>query len=139
MRARDPSSARRELSLEEVLLRHALDEDVARYVREARASGVMMVPIPRRGRYRGVEGTEAARAVPGVDDVQVTAKPGTIVVPLPEARSYLGFIFARAADPAGVEAALRRAHACLRFDIAREVVFASAHRADDSPSRDGRS
>jgi hypothetical protein len=38
-------------------------------------------------------------------------------VPLPEGSSYLGFIFARAASPQEVEAALRKAHRHLRFDI----------------------
>jgi hypothetical protein len=116
-----PPVSDRVVSLEEVLLRHALGEDVACYAREDRASGVMMVPIPLRGRYRRVDGLEAARATEGVDDVVVTAKPGAVVVPLPEGRSYLGFIFAHAAAPAGAEAALRAAHARLRFHIDREV------------------
>jgi len=111
----------RELSLEEVLLRHALGEDVSGYRRERQASGVMMVPIPRRGVYRGVAGIDEARCVQGVDDVRITAKPDALVVPLPEGRSYLGFIFAHAPDAAGVEASLRAAHARLRFNIEREL------------------
>ena len=112
---------RRLRSLEEVLLRHALGEDISGVTRERQASGVMMVPIPQRGRYRGVEGVDAARAVPGVDDVEVTAKPGSLVVPLPEGRSYLGFIFAHAAGAMAVETALRAAHRELRFTIEREL------------------
>jgi biotin carboxylase len=109
------------LSLEELLLRHALGQDVASVVREAVASGVMMIPIPARGIYRGVSGVEDSRSVPGVDDVQITAKPDQILVPLPEGKSYLGFIFARAARPADVVHTLRRAHARLDFRIDREV------------------
>ena len=109
------------VSLEEVLLRHALGEDVSGYVRERDASGVMMIPIPQRGVYRRVEAVEEARAVAGVEDVQITAKPDTVLVPLPEGKSYLGFIFARAPEPAHVERALREAHARLRFTIDREV------------------
>ena len=108
-------------SLEEVLLRHALGEDVSPYEREREASGVMMIPIPRRGIYRGVEGVDEARRVEGVDDVQMTAKADTTLVPLPEGKSYLGFIFARGADTTVVERALREAHSRLAFTIDREI------------------
>jgi hypothetical protein len=119
--AANASTSPRSGSLEELLLRHALGEDISSYRREARASGVMMIPIPRRGIYRGVEGVDAARAVAGIDDVRIVAKPDTLLVPLPEGRSYLGFIFARADDAADVEAALRTAHARLRFVVDREL------------------
>jgi hypothetical protein len=109
------------IALEELLLRHALGEDVTGYARDPAASGVMMVPIPRRGVYRGVDGTQAARAVAGIDDLQITAKPDQILVPLPEGKSYLGFIFARGPEAAGVVSALREAHSCLRFVIEREL------------------
>jgi biotin carboxylase len=114
------------MSLEELLLRHALGEDVTRVRRESIASGVMMIPIPARGVFRGVDGIDAARAVPGVDDVRITAKPDQLVVPLPEGRSYLGFIFARARDPHDVVAALRSAHARLRFTIERSLAVVNS-------------
>ena len=113
---------REAISLEEVLLRHALGEDVSGYRRESEASGVMMLPIPRRGVYRGVEGLESARTVPGIDDVHITAKTDALIVPLPEGRSYLGFLFAHGSDPAGVEASLREAHGAMRFRIDRDVM-----------------
>jgi biotin carboxylase len=109
------------VSLEEVLLRHALGEDVSSCVREAAASGVMMIPIPRRGLFRRVEGVEEATAVDGVEAVRITAKPDTMLVPLPEGKSYLGFIFARGAEPHDVDRALREAHARLRFVVEREM------------------
>jgi hypothetical protein len=56
--------------------------------------------------------------VAGVEDVTLTAHVGQEVVPLPEGWQYLGFIFARADTPEAVEAALRDAHARLKFDIA---------------------
>jgi biotin carboxylase len=108
-------------SLEEVVLRHAVGEDVTRYVREADASGVMMIPIPRRGIYRRAEGVDEAKTVAGVEDVRITAKPDTLLLPLPEARSYLGFIFARGRSPDDVDRSLRQAHARLRFVIDREM------------------
>jgi hypothetical protein len=108
------------ISLEELLLRHALGEDPSPYVRESLASGVMMIPIPRRGVYRRVDGLEEARVVAGVDDIQITAKPDQRLVPLPEGASYLGFIFARGADAGDVERALRHAHARLAFTVDAE-------------------
>jgi biotin carboxylase len=110
--------------LEEVLLRHAIGEDISRWAREAVASAVMMIPIPRRGILKSVEGEEQARAVPGVEDVQITAKVDQLLEPLPEAGSYLGFIFARAQSPAAAEGAVRAAHSRLSLviDPAIEVV-----------------
>jgi hypothetical protein len=77
----------------------------------------MMIPIPRAGRLVAVRGKEAAEAVPGVEEVAITAHAGQELVPLPEGWQYLGFIFARAETPDAVERALREAHARLGFDI----------------------
>ena len=110
-------------TLEEILLRHALGERVDGYGLAPGAWGVMMIPIPRRGRYRGVAGVESARRVSGVSDVIITAKPGALLLPLPEGRSYLGFIFAHAAGAADVDRALRDAHARLEFTIERDVAM----------------
>jgi biotin carboxylase len=117
-----------EVSLEELLLRHALGEWSTTWRREHLASGVMMIPIPRRGVFRGVSGLDGARSVPGISDVRLTAKNDQVLVPLPEGASYLGFIFARGTLPDDVEFALRSAHTRLRFDIDPEVpVLQSLH------------
>ncbi len=105
------------LTLEEVLVAHAMGLPLASVRREARASGVMMLPIPRRGILHGVSGLDAARAVRGVEDVVVTAPTGREVVPLPEGDSYLGFLFAKGDTPAEVEAALREGHRRLVLDL----------------------
>ncbi len=117
------------LSLEDLLLRHALGEDVSGWHREVRASGVMMIPIPRRGIYKGVSDVDAARRVPGVDDVVVTAKVDQLLLPLPEGASYLGFIFAHGATAALADRALRQsAHARLSFTVTPDVpVLQSTH------------
>jgi ATP-grasp domain/L-amino acid ligase C-terminal domain 2/ATP-grasp N-terminal domain len=107
--------------LEEVLIRHSFGEDILPWTPASDASGVMMIPIPRRGVYRGVHGRNAAAALDGIDDIRITAKTDELLLPLPEGRSYLGFIFASGKDPAGVEQALRDAHAMLTFDIEREI------------------
>jgi biotin carboxylase len=109
-------------SLEELLLRHALGESPDGWRRERAASGVMMIPIPRRGVLRGVDGVDGvdgALQVPFVSDVRITAKMDQLLVPLPEGASYLGFIFARAADADATiaERALRDAHARLVFRV----------------------
>ena len=108
------------IAFEQLLLRHALGEDVSSWPRESDSSGVMMIPIARRGIYRGVDGLDAARAVPSVDDVRITAKADQLLIPLPEGASYLGFIFARGGSADAVERALRAAHARLQFTIAPE-------------------
>jgi biotin carboxylase len=105
------------LSLEELILCHALGRPLQSLERERRAAGVMMIPIPRAGRLASVHGADDAAAIDGVDEVAITMHPGQDVIPLPEGWQYLGFIFARAETPAAVEQALRRAHARLRFDI----------------------
>jgi hypothetical protein len=77
----------------------------------------MMIPIPKRGILKRVEGVDAARQVPGIEDLHITAKPDQLLERLPEAGSYLGFIFARATTPAEAVAALRAAHGRLAFVI----------------------
>src|SRR5712671_2519582 len=96
------------VTLEELLLLHALGRAPA-LSREGAASGVLMLPIRRGGVLREVRGLDRARAVPGVTDVVVTARPDEELVPLPEGASYLGFAFARGETPGEVESALRRA------------------------------
>ncbi len=108
-------------TLEGLLLRHAIGERVDRWTIEPGASGVMMIPIPGPGVLRGVDGADRARAVPGIDDVSLTAKLDQTLVPLPEGATYLGFIFARGDSPSEVESALRTAHACLEVRMDRAI------------------
>jgi biotin carboxylase len=103
------------MALEELLLRHAAGQDISRVKREAGASGVMMIPIGREGVFEGVEGVESAREIA---DIEITAKVGHALEPLPEGATYLGFIFSRGESSEEVERSLRNAHARLRFQIA---------------------
>lgn len=105
------------MPLEQLILRQAIGLPTAHLHREPCASGVMMMPIPRAGRLLGIEGLEAARAVPGLDHLVIDAHPGERLVPLPEGDRYLGFLFARAESPRRVHAALREAFAELRFRV----------------------
>jgi biotin carboxylase len=105
------------MSLEELIIRHALGEDVMRVERERQAAGVMMIPIPRAGILREVLGVDAAKAVADIEDVIITAHKTQEILPPPEGASYLGFIFSHAETPDRVEAALREAHSRLEFLI----------------------
>lgn len=109
------------MCLEELILRHATGEEITAIEREDNAAGVMMIPIPSAGILKAVHGVEEAERVPLVTGIEISAKLNYPLVPLPEGASYLGFIFARGETPAKVEAAIRRAHSLLRFEIRREI------------------
>jgi len=103
--------------LEELLVRHALGMPGTDVDREDDASGVMMIPVPETGTLEKVEGEEQARATPGIEDVQITARLHDVIAAWPEGATYLGFLFAHGKSPAEVEAALRQAHTQLKFEI----------------------
>ena len=105
------------MTLEEIILRHALGWTIDTLERERPAAGVMMIPIPKAGVLNNVQGLREAKATRLVEDVVISAHVGQEVVPLPEGWQYLGFIFARGDAPADVEDALRIAHSRLRFGI----------------------
>jgi hypothetical protein len=105
------------VSLEEVIIRHALGMSLDGLTREARAAGVMMLPIRSAGVLVEVRGLERARAVEGVAGVEISIPLGRDVVPLPEGDRYLGFIFARGETAHEVEEALRRAESCLEVEL----------------------
>ena len=105
------------LSLEELVLAHALGRDPGELRTDSEPAGVMMLPVPRAGRLEAVGNQGAARAVPGIVDLRITVAPGTYIRPLPEGDRYLGFLFARAASAADVQRALSEAAATLRVEI----------------------
>jgi biotin carboxylase len=106
-----------EMSLEEVILRHATGLPLRRPRRVPGGAGVLMLPVPRAGVLRGVSGTAEAASVMGITTVDITVPPGQAVEPLPEGDRYLGFVVARAPDAAAAEHALRAAWARLAVDI----------------------
>ena len=105
------------VSLEEVIVRHALGIGLDGLTREPQASGVMMLPIRAAGVLDHVLGQERALATEGVVGLEISVASGRSMVPLPEGDRYLGFIFARGATPQFVEAALRQAEACLEVRL----------------------
>lgn len=104
-------------TLEEIILRQALHLDLGSIEREDRASGVMMIPIPKSGVLKEVMGKKEAEKVRGIDEVVISIHQGEKIEALPVGGHYLGFIFARSEKPEEVEEILRKAHACLKFVI----------------------
>jgi biotin carboxylase len=104
-------------SLETLILQQALNEPLSSTQPATPASGVMMIPIPMAGILCEIQGLEIARQVSGIDEIRLTIPVGQRLITLPEGSQYLGFIFARAATPEQVEAALRQAHQQLSFVI----------------------
>jgi biotin carboxylase len=100
-------------TLEDLVVSRALGRDPDELPSLEGAAGAAMLPIPHSGLLVAVDGLEAARAVPGVVSVEVTATLGRPIRALPEGDRYLGFAIARGAAPAEVETALRAAVAAV--------------------------
>jgi biotin carboxylase len=107
------------MSLEYLILAHALGRPVDSLQRAHAAAGVLMLPIGAGGILAEVAGRERALAVPGIVGIELTIAPGRMLVPLPEGNRYLGFVFARGDRPEHVEAALRAALAELDVRLER--------------------
>ncbi len=97
-------------SLEELILLHALGQDLPSLDLKKGAGGVMMIPIPQEGVLERVDGQKEAEQVPGVEELVMTVEPGDHLIPLPEGKRYLGFILARGEQPEEVEETLRESH-----------------------------
>lgn len=108
------------MSLEYLVLAHALGRSVGSLRRAHGAAGVLMLPIGASGVLAEVTGRERALEVPGIVGIELTIAPGRMLVPLPEGNRYLGFVFARCDRPEQVEAALRAALAELDVRLERE-------------------
>ena len=123
------------IDLEELLLRHALELPGTDAPRESLASGVLMIPVPKSGILEAVNGEDAARAMPGVSDLLVTARLRDYIAAWPEGSSYLGFLFASGVSPQEVEQSIRSAHAELVFTITPRLPV--EHPAARRMSREG--
>jgi len=107
----------RDFNLEELVI--ALATGLMPDTRPAdEARGVMMIPIKAGGILRRVEGINAARKVKLVEKVDIIAREGNELVPLPEGNQYPGYIFARGDSPEAVTQALREAGSELNFVVA---------------------
>jgi biotin carboxylase len=105
-------------TLEELILAGALGQPLpAVGCHPARAAGIYMLPVPRPGVLRAVEGRDSAAATPGITGLTITIPAGQQVHPLPDGDRYLGFIFAEAGTRHEVEQALTAARDALRVII----------------------
>lgn len=104
-------------SLEQLVVSHAMGRRVSTCATHG-AAGVLMIPIPKAGLLKRVEGLLAAQQVRGISEVNIQIREGHELVPLPEGASYLGFVFASGETVQQVEDALREAHTKLHFVIA---------------------
>jgi biotin carboxylase len=107
-------------TLEELILRQALSEDIRPVQREKRAAGVMMLPVPKEGILRDITGLEAAKFVPGVEDIVITIPRDQKVAPMHKGGKYLGFIFARGDSPEEAEVSIRKAYQKLKVIVENE-------------------
>jgi predicted ATP-grasp superfamily ATP-dependent carboligase len=112
-----PDATSEPIGLEELLLRHALSLPGSDWSRERAASGVMMIPVPKSGVLEKIEGADAARSVPGITALEITARLHDYIAAWPEGSSYLGFLFARGRTALEMEEAIRMAHAKLHFHL----------------------
>jgi len=124
-----------DMSLEELLLRHALRMDIPSFEREKHAAGVMMLPIPYGGILREIRGQAQARAVQGIEELAITTQPGQELVPLPEGTRYLGFLMARGDRPEAVEASLREAYRRLEVVVSAVPTGGLGHPAQAGKPR----
>lgn len=120
------------IGLEELVIARAMKQKLLTQCSKD-SVGVLMIPTTEAGILRRVEGIEAAGKVPFIEEVVIQVREGYELIPLPEGSSYLGFVFARAPNPADTEAALRAAHACLKIVVAPLIQISPASPAVNPP------
>jgi len=111
------------LSLEEMVIQNALGKEI-QTGENTQAAGVLMIPITKRGLLRRVEGIMEASKVEYIEELEISISEGYELVPLPQGRSYLGFIFSKAPTPALAEQALRDAYKKLKI-ITSPVLYST--------------
>lgn len=103
-------------SLESIVIEYAMGINTST-IKLDKAAGVMMIPTPRSGILRRVEGVLSAQQIKNIKSINISIREGHELIALPEGASYLGFIFATADTPEEVELALRSAYEKLNIVI----------------------
>jgi len=106
-----------EMSLEELILRHTIGEDIHQIEREENAAGVMMMPVLKSGILEEVKNVEKAKQISGIEEIVISIATEQKIEPLPFGSKYLGFIFARGYSPESVENSIRQAYAKLEVVV----------------------
>lgn len=81
----------------------------------AGCASIRFLMAPAAGRLVRVEGEEEARAVPGVTEVLVTARPGALLAPAEDAYGRLGHVIAAGARREPVAAAAKAGARAIHF------------------------
>lgn len=106
-----------QMTLEELILKSALGDDIKELKRENKAAGVMMIPIPKTGLLKSIGNLEKAKSVIGITDIIISIPLNQEVIAPPMGSLYLGFIFANASSPRQAERAIRNAYKILKINI----------------------
>ncbi len=106
-----------DFNLEELIISLAIGSPI-NTVLASDSRGVMMIPIRQGGILKRVEGLSVARQIKNVKKVDIIAREGHELIPLPEGNQYPGYIFARAPSPDEVVNALRAAYQQLNLVVA---------------------
>lgn len=122
------------IDVHELILRLASGEELQRPRILSRAAGALMLPIPAEGRMVALDGVEAARAVPGIQDVIVNSSQGDVILPFPEQSCYIGFITAAGNTFEEVQQALAEASDCMELALeplqCERLVYALAEKSE---------
>lgn len=105
------------ISLEELILMHAMGKDIRNIDCDQKAAGVMMMPVLQTGILKEVRNMESAKQMPGIENIVITIALERKIEPLPFGSKYLGFIFARGDTPEFVEKSIRKAYNRLKVVI----------------------
>ena len=105
------------MSLEALILRHALGRDIQTAQTISNACGALMLPVPKDGTLHTIAGWDTVREISGVEAAVQSLPNGTAVRTLPHDARYLGFVLAREKTPAAVETTLREAWTQLQVEI----------------------
>lgn len=98
------------ISLEALILMHAMGKDIKNIDCDQKAAGVMMMPVLQTGILKEVRNLESAKQIPGIENIVITIALERKIEPLPFGSKYLGFIFARGDTPEFVEKSIRKAY-----------------------------
>ncbi|MBQ32247.1 MAG: hypothetical protein CL923_06790 [Deltaproteobacteria bacterium] len=105
------------MSLEALILRHALGRDIQTAQTISNACGALMLPVPKDGTLHTIAGWDTVREISGVEAAVQSLPNGTAVRTLPHDARYLGFVLVREKTPAAVETTLREAWTQLQVEI----------------------
>jgi len=81
-------------SLEEVILNDLIFDKKMSLDLASNSSGVLMIPIPKEGIFKGLKNIDKAEAIEEIVNIELSLPIGTYVKKPPFTERYLGFVFA---------------------------------------------